>query len=117
MEIIFTKIIEVSPFMGVFLVIWFYQRKDDKEQKDKQREDYTKLVQDINDQHKTREKEMQDTIKENNKIIQENQKIISESQNIIHSITEKMSVIEVVNKKVDTLENKVEKIIDKIDNK
>lgn len=51
METWITKLFEVSPIVGAFVVLWFYQRKD-----------YTELVNKTQDENSKREEKYQGTI-------------------------------------------------------
>jgi uncharacterized membrane protein len=94
MESIFLETIKLSPMLGILLIIWFYQRKDSREQQ----ADFNKLVQDTNNQHKEREKELRETVKTSQEIIQRNQCIMQElSQNfgVIKDVSEDVKSIKV----------------------
>lgn len=89
MDTIWLEIVKSSPVIGGLLLFLYFQKKD-----------YKELVTDTNNQHKEREKEMRETINNNQKIIQENQKIMQENQVIIKDLTKNFSVIEVVSEDV-----------------
>lgn len=84
MDSMFVEIFKVSPILGFFVIMWFYQRKD-----------YTKLVEDTRQESKEREDKLQNTINKN--------------QEIISDLADKFDVMEEIKKDVTDIKNKLDK--------
>lgn len=93
MDTIFLKVIEASPYLGVFLILWYYQRKDNKESFTQMQKDYKELVQ---------EQRLENAKREEN------------YQNTISKLTENFNILEGVSTDIKELKDDVEDIKDKI---
>lgn len=57
--------------------------------------------------NKEREKNYQDTIRENQNIISKNQEVIQENQNIISKLTDKFNVVDVIKEDIKDIKNHI----------
>ena len=89
METMFLDVFKLSPFLGILLVMWYYQRKD-----------YNKLAENTREDSKNREEKLQITIDKNQEIINKNQEIISE-------LADKFDVVEDIQKDVAEIKVKL----------